>query len=205
MNMPQPPRITSTQPIQGVWLRSEPSASVKTVSADANGTEIQVEHGRANVQVFHPASNSEILIDMPGGKVALIKDGLYTFNADADTVRVLHGEADAYPGADMNAKPVKLKEDHQYAFSGKPKDADPRQLAEDVLPGQRGMGEGYYPGAYGYGEYGDVPYYGYPPYPYPYYAYGWGPYPWGFYPYYGFGFGYVGGFYGGGFRGGFRR
>ena len=197
----QQPQIVSSQPIQGVWLRSEPNASIKTVSANAEGTEIRVEHGLANVQVFHPVSNSQIMVDMPGGQVSLIKDGLYTFNADTNTVAVLRGEADAYVGSDTNVKPVKVKEDHEYAFNGKPKDVDPRMLAADVLPGERGMGEGYNPG-YGYGEYGDVPY-GYPPYPY--YAYGYG-YPYGFYPYYGLGFGYYGGFrggYGGGF-GGFR-
>ena len=193
-------QIKSSQPVQGVWLRSDPTATVNTLSATAAGTEIRVEHGRANVQVFHPMSNTEILVDMPGGKVSLIKDGLYTFNADTDTVSVLRGEADAYLGSDTNVKPIKVKEDHEYAFNGKPKDVDPRVAAADVLPGERGMGEAYSSGP-GYGEYGygDVPY-GYPPYPY--YAYDYG-YPYGFYPYYGIGFGYYGGYYGG-FRGGYR-
>ncbi len=43
--------------------------------------------------------NSELLVDLPGGQVSLLKDGFYTFNADTQTVRVLKGEADAYPGA----------------------------------------------------------------------------------------------------------
>ena len=208
-NMPQ---VNSTQPIPGVWLRSESGASLKTVSADANGTEIRVEHGKANVQVFHPAGNTQILVDLPGGQTSLIKDGLYTFNADTDTVAVVRGEMDAYPGGNNQSKPIKVKEDHELALTGntKPVEVDPRQIAADILPGQRGMGEdyngnGYGPG-YGYGAYGDGPYY--PPYPYPYYAYGWGNpyygygYPFGF----GLGFGYYGGFrggYGGGFRGGY--
>ena len=33
---------------------------------------------------------------------ALLKDGLYTFNAESNIVRVLKGEADAYPGAALD-------------------------------------------------------------------------------------------------------
>ena len=202
-----PPQVTSTQPIPGVWLRSESGAEVKTVSASAGGTEIRVDRGLANVQVFHPESNTQILVDLPGGQTSILKDGLYAFNADTNTVAVLRGEADAYPGGNTEARPVKVKEDHELALAGggKAREADPRQLAADVLPGQRGMGEGYngsaYGPGYGYGPYGDGAYYP----PYPYYAYGWG------YPYYGFGYPYgfgigfgYGGFGGfGGFRGGF--
>jgi hypothetical protein len=207
-------QATTSEPTNGVWVRSEPSGSVKTVSASANGAEIRVEHGRVNVQVYHPADHAQITVDLPGGQIDLLKDGFYTFNAETNTVRVLRGEAETYPGgAASNSKPIKVKEDHQYAFSGKPAEVDPQQLMSDVLPGGGpgrgdGRGDGYGPGygpGYGYapgyanGPYGDG-YYGYPS-PYPYYAYGY-PYGYGFgYPFgFGLGFGYYGGF--GGFRGG---
>jgi len=202
-SQPAPPQVNATQPIQGVWLRTDANSSAKTVSATANGTEIRVEHGRANVQVYRAPEHAQILVDLPGGQTSLIKDGLYTFNADTNTVSVLRGEAETYPGANTSAKPIKIKQDHQFSFvaGSKPVEVPPQQLAVDILPGQRGMGEGYGPGN-GYGQYGDGPY-GYPVAPYPYPYYGWG------YPYYGWGFPYVGfGFYGGyygGFRGGFRR
>jgi hypothetical protein len=197
------PKIETTRPIPGVWVRSADAASVLTVSANAGGAEIRIAGGRANVQVLHPAQGVEILVDLPGGQAALVKDGLYTFNADTDTMTVVHGEADAYPGADQNAKPIKVKEDRQLTFEAGAKAAltepDRPQLLADVLPGER-------PAVNGYANHGDGPYV-YPA-PYPYYAYGWG------YPYYGYGypvgvglgFGFYGrGFYGGGFRGGFRR
>ncbi len=206
------PQVSSTQPIAGVWLRSEASGSVQTVSADANGTEIRVIHGRANVQVYHPAPDTQILVDLPGGQTSLLKDGLYTFNADTDTVGVVRGEADSYPAGDTGAKAIKVKENHEVALSTGPNlkavGVDQRQIASDVLPGSRALGEGYRGSNYGYGAYGDGPYGS------PYSAYGYGyPYGYGFgYPYgYGFGIGYYGGFrggfggYGGGFRGGFRR
>ena len=205
--------ITSLRPIPGVVVRVPADGSVKTVSADAKGTELRVERGRVNVSVRQPAHNSELLVDLPGGQVSLLKDGFYTFNADTKTVRVLKGEADAYPGANgSGVKGIKVKEGREVAFgagSVRAVDADPQQLWADVLPQTGGNGEpargygygygypGYYPG-YGYGPYGDG-YYGYP-YPYPAYAWGYPGWGWG-YPY-GFGFGVGFGYYGG-FRGGY--
>jgi len=112
-NSPQAmwPRVTTTQPVAGVWLQTDQNSTVKTISADANKTEIRIDRGRANVQVHHPAGNSQILVDLPGGQTTLLKDGLYTFNAETNTVRVLRGEAEVYPGtSNSTAKPVKVKE-----------------------------------------------------------------------------------------------
>jgi hypothetical protein len=207
--MPVAPAVTSSQPINGVWLMTVPSAVVKTISADANGTEIRLEHGRANLQVHQPADNSLILVDLPGGQIGLVKDGLYTFNADTNTVRVLHGEAEFYPSE--NAKPIKIKEDHELvvAAGSKAKEVDPRAMASDLLqtgPGQGYVGDRYgddgYRGDYGYGGYGGFgPGYGfYGGYPFGGFGYG-QPFGWG-YPYgFGLGFGYGG--FGGGFGGGY--
>jgi len=216
----RPPQITESQPTPGVWLRSESTSALKTVSATPQRTEVRLERGRLNVTVHQPAQHAEILIDLPGGQTSLLKDGLYTFNADTNTVRVLHGEA-AYLAP--SAKPIKIKEDHQLSLVAapggkpghlKPDEAYPYELTADLLPpdnhGDRAYGgyagdgyaEGGYPGYYP-GYYGD-----YPPYPYPYYAGFWG-YPYGYYPGfygypfgYGIGYGYYGRFV---YRGGFRR
>ena len=196
------PKITTSHPIAGVALRVEGDTAVQTVSADAKGTELRITHGVANVSVHHPQSkNARILVDLPGGQTALLKDGLYTFNADTNTIRVLKGEADAYPGAVENG--VKVKEDHQFIFAAaasRVTESSRDELMADYLPGNAANGDG--PAArpgYGYGPYGDG-FYGYP-----YYAYGPYGYPYGYYPYgFGLGFGYggFGGFRGGGFRGG---
>jgi hypothetical protein len=202
-------RVTSSQPIEGVWLRTAPGSSVHTVSADGNGTQIRVEHGIANVDVHHPAANTELLVDVPGGQVSLLKDGLYTFNAETNTVRVLRGEAHAFPSGD-DKDAIKVKEDHQFAFgTGHSVDLNRGEARADLLGGERVEGRterGY--GGY-YGPYGDGFYSGYG-YPYgggyPYYAWGspWSYGPWG-YPGFGVGFGYYGGFRGGyGGFGGFR-
>lgn len=228
------PHIIDTQPISGVWLRSTSATTYKTISATPQRAEIRLEHGILNVNVHQPAQHSEILVDLPGGQASLLKDGLYTFNGDTSTIRVLHGEAAAFPGpAGTSEKDIKVKESHQLAFTPAPPapgsnattaptagfrpksvEAYPYELAADLLPADSSDGNAYAnasgPG-YGYG-YGDDGPYGYPYYAGPFgYPYGYG-YPYGLYPYVGFGYGYYGGFHGGyyggrGFGGGrgFRR
>ena len=199
-------RFFDTQPSAGVSVRSDVQGGVQTVTASGGVTELRIEQGRADVTVHRPADHSEILVDLPGGQVSLIKDGFYTFNAQSDTVRVLHGEAVAYTGAKDAEKGTKVKETQQLSFNGGVKlrsvDAYPYELTADLLPGRASGREDGYEGGYGRGFYGGYPYYagGFYPYGYGYpYAFG--------YPYYGvgLGFGYYGG-YGrfGGVRG-FRR
>lgn len=207
-------QLIDSQPISGVWLRSTAATSLKTISATPQTTEILLERGILNVSVHHPSDHAEILIDLPGGQTSLLKDGLYTFNADTNTVRVLHGEAAAFPasasGTTNNAnatagkpvKAIKIKEAHQLSFTSTSGglmsfEAYPFELTADLLPIDNGDSRTY-------ANYSDE----YAPYGYPYYAgalgypYSYG-YPYGFYPY-SIGFGYFGGFHGG-YRGGFHR
>lgn len=210
-------------PIQGVILRVGPKSNVEEVSSEPGKLELRVERGIANVNVHKPAKGTLILVDLPGGQTQLLKNGLYTFNAETNTARVLKGEALAFPaGATPDAKPMKVKEYNKVVYNGpdvKPHEFVPYEAQVDMLPGPQVSGEqdsGEVARGYGYGPYGDGFYA-----PYPYYAYspwGWGypyyPYGYGFYPSVGFGFGYYGGFHrgyhggdhdrdhDGGFRGG---
>jgi hypothetical protein len=207
-----------SQPTQGVYLRVGDNSSVKAVAITPERTEFRVERGLANIVVDHPQQRSEIFVDLPGGQLALLKDGLYTFNARTDTARVLHGEADAYPGASsaasVNEKPIKVKQEHEVIFNGakaKSVEFQPYQARADMIPFLTSPGQGYtgsqgygggqaYGGGEGYGGYGDSPY-GYGFYANPYYAYGypglWGDPYWNYG--YGLGFGYGGFGYGLGF------
>jgi hypothetical protein len=199
-------------PIEGVVLRVGAQSTVQEVSSDAHKLELRVDHGLANVNVHKPAKDTLILVDLPGGQTQILKDGLYTFNAETNTARVLKGEALAFPAASPDTKPMKVKENNKIVYSGtreRPHEFVPYEASADILPGRgydRGEGGGAGPG-FGYGPYGDgfYPYYayGYPGWEYPYYPYGYYPYGYGFYPGIGIGFGYFGGFHGGyGFHGG---
>jgi hypothetical protein len=193
--------------VSGVYLRVAQDSAVRAVAFDEKHAELRVERGLVNISVHHPSDGTLLLVDLPGGQVQMLKNGLYTFNATTNTVRVLKGEASAFTStAADNAKPIKVKEDHSLTFAttGKLRTVEfyPFQARNDLIPEPYnyarttdGPGYGYGPGPY-YGFYGD-PYYAWD------YPWGYGPY-WG-YPGFGFGYGfYGGGFYGGGFRGGFR-
>lgn len=183
----------SAQPVPGILVRVARNSSVRAVNV-TGPVELKVERGLVNVNVHHPANNVQILVDLPGGQTSLIKDGLYTFNASTNTVRVLKGEAVTFP---PNQKQVKVKEDHSVTLAGptvKSVEFDPYQARADLIPYAANASYG----TYGEGFYGD----GY----YPYYAYGY-PYDWGYYGYgypyaFGLGFGFYGG-WGGGWRGGY--
>jgi hypothetical protein len=198
-------------PTPGVILRVGMQGAVREVTSDAEKLELRVEHGVANVNVHDPAKGKLILVDLPGGQTQLLKNGLYTFNAETNTARVLKGEALAFrQDAAPDAKPLKVKEYHKFVFNGtdvKPQEFVPYEASVDLLPGPEGpKADGLQPG-YGYGAYDDGfygdPYwaYGYPGWGYPYYPYGYGFYPYGA----GLGFTYYGGFHGGhhgGYHGG---
>lgn len=205
----QYPRLNNTTVAPGVWLRTTGTTHTETLSATPDKVEIRIDHGVANLNIHHPDHRPQILVDLPGGQTAVLKDGLYTFNADTNTVRTLKGEAEAYSGTNASAKPVKVKEDHALTFGGELRATEfaPFDLRGDLLPGaQPEQAEA----GYGYGGYGDGFYPGYAYGGYPYYGYGYGPYwgdpywGWGYPVGIGFGFGYGGGFRGG-FGGGFHH
>ena len=184
----------------GVFVRVGHGSAVRAVTLANENTELRVERGVANVSIHSAIKHAQILIDLPGGQTNLIKDGFYTFNANTNTVRVLKGEAYAYPGTNSQAKPVKVKENHAVIFNGpdiRSFEFDPFEARADLIP--YAHTEGQAPGPEYYGPYAGYPYYDYG-YPY-YFGYG-GPF---FYDPFYVGFGWGGGYYGGwggGYRGG---
>ena len=200
----------SAQATSGVFVRAGSGSTLQAVTTSIDNTELKVEHGVANISVHQPNRHARILIDLPGGQTDLLKDGFYTFNADTNTVRVLKGEAYAYPASGSSQKPIKIKENHAVIFGGRDKafGFDPYEARSDLVPysnpsGQSNLSDNSgYGSAYGGDSYDNSPYYngfagGYDPY-------GMGMFGDGFYGgYYPFGLGlYGGGLYGGGFYGG---
>lgn len=202
----------------GALLRIGSGARVEFVADSPARAEIRLQSGRANVSVNHVPADTLLLVDMPNGQTQLLKSGLYTFDTGSDTVRVYHGEADAFAGEGANGseKPVKVKHGHELVLNEgfKPEKFDEDENL-DLLPWtgpqetEAAMADGavsdhgFASVGYGYGGFGDSFAYG----GYPYggyfggidYPYGYG-YPYGFYgyPFFGFGVGYFGGgFYGG--------
>ncbi len=202
------PQLFDLQPAAGISVRSDVDQGVQTVSTSEARTELRVLRGRADIMLHHPKDHSEIVVDLPAGRVSLLKDGVYTFNAETNTVRVLKGEAEAMPGTPNDGKGTKVKEEQQLTLSStgrlKSVEAYPYELTADLLRGDGPDGDGN--PALAYGPYGGEGFYA----GYPYYPAGYG-YPWGGFAPYGYGYGYpvgvgIGFGYFGGFRGhGFRR
>ncbi len=208
--------------VPGTLLRLGQNTTAQIVAGTDGRAEARIENGRANVAVNALAPKSLLLVDMPNGQTQLLKRGLYTFDVPSETARVYNGEADAFPGSDTasNAKPVKVKDDHEVLFGDNrlhPAKFDAEMADNELLPWtgpQEAHADGYYGltndggnGSYAEAGYAPVAAYGYSPYAlgfgygygYPY-GYGYG-YPYGFgYPF-GFGYGYPFGigFYGRGY------
>lgn len=207
----------------GVFLRLDNNSMVKMVTPNLTRTEIELERGRASVEADQLYPENTILIDQNGGQTQLLKNGLYEFNAENNTVRTFDGKAAVYRGNDLESKvkPIDVKAGHQLALNGqaaKPTSFD-RDISHDDLYNWSSLRSGYlgeanvdlaaqYAGYGGFnpGWYWDSSLYAYDWLPGggPY----WSPFGFGFYsPYYlyGGGFVYGRGFYGRGygFRGGY--
>ena len=198
----------------GVFLRLDDDSAVKMISPDLARTQVELEHGRAGIEVdeIHPQNNLDI-IDA-GVTTQLLKNGFYEFNADQPAAMVFDGKAAVEVG---DGKYRVVKSHHELALVAGPNDKPIAQekpasfntneakddlynwnslrsqyLAEanNQIAGQYLGGSDFYPGwywdpyAYGYTFIGIDPFYS--------------PFGWGFYP---FGWGWYGGWYGGRYYG----
>lgn len=82
----------------GVFLRVDGQSSVQLVSAGLTDTEVNVEQGRAMVEVteIHPENNLRIVEN--GVSTQLRKNGLYDFDAAQNELRVFSGKAVVFDG-----------------------------------------------------------------------------------------------------------
>ncbi|MGA7107053.1 MAG: FecR domain-containing protein [Terracidiphilus sp.] len=200
----------------GVFLRLDDNSTVKMISPDLTQTQIELEHGRAGIEVdeIHPENNLDI-IDA-GVTTRLLKTGYYEFNANQPTALVFDGKASVETG-DGTYRDVKSH--HELALVVAPNsrplakekpadfntDANKDELynwnslrsqylaeANNQIAGDYAGGPGFYPGWYwdpymlGYTYIGFGPFYS--------------PFGWGFYPF-GWGGGWYGGRYGGWYGG----
>jgi hypothetical protein len=163
----------------GVFLRVAENSSVKMISPDLANTRVELEKGRALVEVLQIRKENDIRIDQSGASTKFLKDGLYDFDADRAHVRVFKGKAELLSTGDQK---VTLKENREVALNAggklKANDFEPRQfedqfyrwaslrsgyLSEASVSAARayiGPGPGWYgPGWYGFGWYWD-PFFG---------------------------------------------
>jgi hypothetical protein len=199
----------------GVFLRLDDNSVVKMVSPDLTHTQVQLEHGRAGVEVDEIHSQNRLEVADAGVTTQLLKNGYYEFNADQPTAMVFDGKAAVEVG---DGKYRVLKSHHELALVSGPNDkplAQEKPASFDVKTAKddlynwnslrsqylaeanNQLAPTYVGGGYAPGWYWDPYIFGYTFLgPSPFYS----PFGWGFYP-----LGLGGGWYGGlGWYGGHR-
>jgi hypothetical protein len=200
----------------GVFLRLDNNSAVKMIAPDLTHTQLQLEHGRAGVEVdeIHPQNNLDILDS--GVSTQLVKNGFYEFNADQPAVRAFDGKAAVEVG---DGKYRVVKDHHELALAAapdakplakeKPVDFDVNAAKDDLynwnslrsqylaeannqIAGQYASGPGFAPGWYWDPYMWDYTFIGVGPF---YSPFGWGFYPFGWGGLYG-GWGWYGGHWG---------
>jgi hypothetical protein len=191
----------------GIFLRMDDHSAVKMISPDITPTKVELERGRASVEVDEIFKQNVVQIVDGGVTTQLIKDGYYEFDANHPTVLVFKGQAEADTGdgkwqevkghhsmalaPDARTKPVKFNaedaEGELYNWSS----LRSEYLAEanNQIAGEYAGMAGFYPGWYWDPWAWDYTFIGMDPF--------WSPFGWGFYP------PRWGGFYGGSYGGGF--
>ena len=197
----------------GVFLRLDDNSTLKMISPDLTLTQVELEKGRAGLEVDEIHNENDLQVIDAGVTTRLNKTGYYEFNANNPTAMVFKGEAHSQVA---DGKWRKIKGDHELLLTGGPngqslakeKPADFDTGAGDDLYNWSKLRSEYLAEANNQiaGEYADA---GYGPGWY-WNPYGWGytfigadpfysPFGWGFYPF-GWGglYGGWGGWYGGG-------
>lgn len=186
----------------GVFLRIGDNSTAKMISPDLTLTQVQLEKGRAGVEVDEIHDQNDLQVIDGGVTTRLNKRGYYEFDADRPQAMVFKGEAHVQVG---DNKWEKVKGDHQVVLSA---GADPKPQKFDTDEAKGGLynwsslrsqymaeannqmaaeytgpyaGPGWYwdPWSYGYAYMGVGPFAS--PFGWGFYPYGWG----GFSPYWG--------------------
>ncbi|KAA6462048.1 FecR domain-containing protein [Acidobacteria bacterium AB60] len=196
----------------GVFLRVDDNSAVKMISPDLTLTQVEIDKGRAGIEVDEIHDQNNLQVIDAGVTTRLKKTGYYEFDANHPEVMVYKGKADV--GIDGN-KGKEVKGNHELALDGdngkslaqeKPTsfhaDANSDELANWSRLRSQYLAEANNELAPQYGESGYYPGWYWNPYGLGYTFIGAGPlyspWGWGFYP---FGWGGLYGGWGGGWYG----
>jgi hypothetical protein len=80
----------------GVFVRLDQNASLKMISPSLTHTKVELEKGRAAVEIDEIHTQNDIEVLAGGATAKLLKNGLYEFDADNPDVRVFDGKATIY-------------------------------------------------------------------------------------------------------------
>src|SRR4051794_18897687 len=82
----------------GVFLRLGDHSELRMISAGLTDTQVELVHGEAQIEVTDISKDNHIRVINHGVSTALLKKGLYAFNADTPSVSVYDGKAEVLNG-----------------------------------------------------------------------------------------------------------
>jgi hypothetical protein len=191
----------------GVFLRLDDNSAVKMISPDITPTQVELDRGRAAVEVdeLYPQNTLEIIDG--GVTTQLLKPGFYEFNANQPTALVFKGKEIV---KEADGRSSEIKDHHEMTLAenvaAKPFSFDTRGAQDELynwsslrseylaqannqIAGQYAGVSGFDPGWYWDPYMWDYTFIGLGPY--------WSPFGFGFYP----PWGWYGGYWGGGYYG----
>ena len=77
----------------GVFLRLDKNSAAEMISPDLTNTQVQIDKGRALVEVAELHKQNDIKIAADGATTRILKNGLYEFNSNNGDVQVFDGKA----------------------------------------------------------------------------------------------------------------
>jgi hypothetical protein len=98
----------------GAFLRLGDNTSVKMISSGLTNTEVQVQKGRAMVEIAEIHEQNNLRVGLNGASARLLETGLYDFDADRNQVRVFDGKVTVQE----NGAQVEVKEGRDLNVNG---------------------------------------------------------------------------------------
>ena len=98
----------------GIFLRLDDHSAVKMISPNLTRTQVEIEQGRAAVEVDQIFPQNQVQIVVGGVTTQVVKPGYYEFDATRPEVMVFKGHAEV----EVGNKWVEIKDHHELALSG---------------------------------------------------------------------------------------
>ena len=99
----------------GVFLRLGENSALQMVSPDLTRTEVALDHGTAEIEVDQIYPQNNLLVGLGTTQTRIEKTGLYEFDAQSRTIRVLDGKAVVH---DTAGKTIEVKSGHLLRVDG---------------------------------------------------------------------------------------
>ena len=119
--------------VPGTFVRVDDNSSVKMVNPGLADTEVEVDKGRAMVEGTDINKQNNIRIDENGVTTRILKNGLYSFDANQNTIRVFKGKAEVL----VSDRKIALGKERELVLStdakAKARDFDARNYEDDFF------------------------------------------------------------------------